>query len=105
MKIRSNQLSTYHQNFGTIAAKWDWDESTNGSPLKEYIVQHGILHLWLIPDVELRDQVLHNSTFLLSMFSAPTDNIVLIRFFRVFSMEKTRALFEDVVANLQSTHM
>ena len=101
MKIRSNQLSTYHQNFGTIAARWDWDESTTHSPLKEYIVQHGILHLWLIPDVELRDQVLHNSTFLLSMLSAPIDNVVLVRFFRAFSMEKTRALFEDVVATLQ----
>ena len=101
MKIRSNQLSTYHQYFGTITAKWDWDESMNRSPLKEYIVQHGILHLWLIPDVELRDQVLHNSTFLLSMLSAPTDNIVLVRFFRAFSMEKTRVLFEDVVTTIR----
>ena len=35
------------------------------------------------------------------MLSAPIDNIVLVRFFRAFSMEKTRALFEDVVATLQ----
>lgn len=100
MKIRSDSVSSYHQSFGNITALWDWDYAHEQSALKTYLVKYAVVHLWLIPDVEKRDQVLRNSSFLLSMFEDYEHSLLALRTFRALSIKVSQALFEEVISNL-----
>ena len=63
-------------------------------------MKYAVVHLWLIPDVEKRDQVLHNSSFLLSMFEDSEHQLQALRTFRALSIESSQALFEEVISKL-----